>query len=215
MADFDLPSGGGFWVPPNTKDAPYHMQTPIEQIGAALNMFYDGMSLSAIANHLKETYNNPVNPSTVYRWLIRYTFIAITTLEPLKPKVSDTWIVDETVIKVGGHNLWFWDIIDEETRFLLASHLSRARTTLDAATIMRRAWKRADKAPRFIISDQLAAYIDGIELVFGAEAKHIQSRGMTEEINTYCCASRFGPLDKVPQSVIKQANCQRQTAREC
>jgi putative transposase len=166
------------------KDAPYHMQTPIEQIGAALNMFYDGMSLSAIANHLKETYNNPVNPSTIYRWLIRYTFIAITTLEPLQPKVSDTWVIDETVIKVGGHNLWFWDIIDEGTRFLLASHLSKARTTLDAATVMRRAWKRADKAPRFIISDQLAAYIDGIELVFGAEARHIQSKGMTAEVNT-------------------------------
>ena len=166
------------------KDAPYHMQTSIEQIGASLNMFYDGMSLSAIANHLKETNNNPVNASTVYRWLIRYTFIALTILEPLQPKVSDTWIVDETVIKVGGHKLWFWDIIDEETRFLLASHLSKSRTTLDAATVMRRAWQRAGKAPRFIISDQLAAYIDGIELVFGADAKHIQAKGLTHEINT-------------------------------
>lgn len=53
------------------KDAPYHMQTSTDQIGAALNMFYDGMSVSAIANHLKETCNNPVNASTVYRWLIR------------------------------------------------------------------------------------------------------------------------------------------------
>ncbi len=176
------------------KDAPYHMQTSIEQIGAALNMFYDGMSLSAIANHLKETYNNPVNASTVYRWLIRYTFIAITTLEPLQPKVSDTWIVDETVIKVGGHNLWFWDIIDEGTRFLLASHLSKSRTTLDAATIMRRAWKRADKAPRFIISDQLAAYKDGIELVFGADARHIQAKGITHEINTNIIERFHGTL---------------------
>jgi len=166
------------------KDAPYHMQTSVDQIGAALNMFYDGMSLSAIANHLKETYNNPVNASTVYRWLIRYTFVAITALEPLQPKVSDTWIVDETVIKVGGHKLWFWDIIDEGTRFLLASHLSKSRTTLDAATVMRRAWQRAGKAPRFIISDQLAAYMDGIELVFGADAKHIQAKGLTHEINT-------------------------------
>ena len=166
------------------KDAPYHMQTPIEQIGASLNMYYDGLSLSDIARHLAETYNNPVNASTVYRWLIRYTFIAITILEPLQPKVSDTWIVDETVIKVGGHKLWFWDIIDEETRFLLASHLSKSRTTLDAATVMRRAWQRAGKAPRFIISDQFAAYIDGIELVFGADAKHIQAKGLTHEINT-------------------------------
>ncbi len=166
------------------KDTPWHTQTPTDQIGASLNMFYDGMSVAAIANHLKETYGNPVNASTVYRWILRYTFIANTVLASLKPSVSDTWIVDETVVKVGGHNLWFWDIIDEKTRFLLASHLSKSRTTLDAATLMRRAWKKADKAPRFIISDQLAAYIDGIELVFGAASKHIQSMGLTEEINT-------------------------------
>jgi len=166
------------------KDSPYHMQTSIDQIGAALNMFYNGMSVAEVARHLKEVYSNPVSGSTVYRWLLRYTFIAATTLNPLEPKVSDTWIVDETVMDVSGRKLWFWDIIDEDTRFLLASHLSKSRTTLDAATIMRRAWQRAGKAPRFIISDQLAAYIDGIELVFGAYSKHIQARGLTKEINT-------------------------------
>ncbi len=93
------------------------------------------------------------------------------------------WVVDETVIKVGGSNLWFWDIIDEETRFLLASHLSKGRTVLDVATVMRRAWKRTDKAPKFIISDALPAYADGIERVFGAYSKNIQSRGFTEDIN--------------------------------
>ena len=58
------------------KDAPYHMQTPTELIGAALNMFYDGMSVSAIARHLKETHSNAVNASTIYRWVLRYTFPA-------------------------------------------------------------------------------------------------------------------------------------------
>jgi putative transposase len=166
------------------KDAPYHMQTPTEQIGAALNMFYDGMSVSAIARHLKETHENAVNASTIYRWVLRYTFLAMNTLDSLKPTVSNVWVVDETVIKVGGRNLWFWDIIDEKTRFLLASHLSRTRTTLDAATIMRRAWQKAGKPPKVIISDKLAAYIDGIELVFGAHAHHVQSQGFSEDINT-------------------------------
>ena len=97
--------------------------------------------------------------------------------------MSDTWVVDETVVKVGGSNLWFWDVIDENTRFLLASHLSRSRTILDVATVMRRAWQRADKAPKFIVSDSLPAYPDGIERVFGAYSKHIKSQGFTEDIN--------------------------------
>ena len=165
------------------KDAPVGMRTPTEQIGASLNMFYDGLSLSDIARHLDETYNNPINPSTVYRWIIRYTSEAIRILEPLKPIVGNTWVVDETVIKVSGANWWFWDIIDDDTRFLLASHLSRGRTILDVATVMRRAWKRADKAPKFIISDSLGVYPDGIERIFGAYSKHIQAKGITADIN--------------------------------
>ncbi len=165
------------------KDAPVGMRTPTEQIGASLNMFYDGLSLSDIARHLGETYDNPVNSSTVYRWIIRYTSEAIRTLEPLKAMVGNTWVVDETVIKVGGDNLWFWDVIDEDTRFLLASHLSKSRAIPDVMTVMHRARKRAGKSPRFIISDKLWAYVDGIERIFGADAKHIQSQGMTADIN--------------------------------
>ena len=91
------------------KDTPFHMQTPTEQIGAALNMSYDGMSLSSIARHLEESYKNHVDPSTVYRWIIRYTNKVINVLESLKPSVSDTWVVDETVLKITGDNMWFWD----------------------------------------------------------------------------------------------------------
>lgn len=160
------------------KDAPYRKQTPTEQIGKALDSYYNGLSFADIARQLT------VNESTVYRWVISYTNKALDILEPLKPKVSDTWVVDETVIKVEGGNMWFWDVIDENTRFLLASHLSRSRTINDVKTVMHRAQKRAGKSPRFIISDKLSAYIDGIEQIFGADAKHIQSWGMTEAINT-------------------------------
>lgn len=178
----------------NAKDAPYKMRTTVEQIGASLNMFYDGLSLGDIAGHLAETYNNPVSRSSVYRWVVRYTVEAIKLLEPLKPMVGDIWVVDETVLKVGGNNWWFWDLIDEDTRFLLASHLSRTRGMLDVATVMHRAWQRADKAPKFIISDQLGVYPDGIERVFGAYSKHIQAKGMTEEINTNLIERFHGTL---------------------
>jgi len=165
------------------KDAPEGMQTPTEQIGSSLRMFYDGLSLSDVARNLEQTYDNPVNASTVYRWVIRFTLKALNLLEPLKPQVSDTWVADETMVKVAGHSLWFWDVIDEDTRFLLASHLSRTRGIGDVMTVMHRASKRAGKTPKWILSDSLGVYPDGIERIFGADAKHIQSRGFTEDIN--------------------------------
>jgi len=168
----------------NAKDAPYKMRSPVEQIGASLNMFYDGLSFADVSRHLDETYDNPVSRSTVWRWVTKYTVEALRILEPLKLKVGDTWVVDETVIKVAGKNMWFWDIIDEETRFLLASHLSRSRGMLDVVSVMRGAWQRSGTAPRFIISDSLGVYPDGIDRVFGDYSRHIKARGLTEKIST-------------------------------
>jgi transposase-like protein len=123
-----------------------------------------------------------------------YTEKAIGVLGKLKPKVSDEWVVDETVIKVGGDNWWFWDVIDGGTRFLLSSHLSLSRTTRDASSLMEKAWRRANKAPKTIISDKLYAYLDGIEIVFGADTEHIQSKGMTADINTNLIERFHGTL---------------------
>ena len=74
----------------------------LSKLVLALDMFYDGLSSQDIAQHLEHTYNNPVDESTVYRWVMSYTEKAINALGKLRPKVSDTWVVDETVIKVGG-----------------------------------------------------------------------------------------------------------------
>ena len=159
----------------NEKDAPYGMRTTVGQIGASLDLYYTGSSLSDIATFLKTSHNNEVDRSTVYRWLVRFTKEAIRLLETLKPKVSDTWIADETTLKFQDKLYWVWDIIDRKTRFLLASYLSPNRGTREAAILMELASKRADKAPKRVITDKLRAYLDGIELVFGADTKHIQS----------------------------------------
>jgi transposase-like protein len=157
------------------RDIPFGMRTPINQIGSSLHMYYNGLSLADIAQHLKHTHNNPVDRSTIYHWLIRFTKEAIKLFEPIIPKASGTWIADETAIKFGDRLYWIWDIIDRDTRFLLASYLSPNRGTREARMLMELAAERADKVPEWVITDKLAAYIDGIELAFGSETKHLQS----------------------------------------
>lgn len=67
------------------------------------------------------------------------------------------------------------DIICEDTRFLLATHLSETRHTRDAQILMERAAKRAGKASNLVIADKLRSYLDGTEKAFGADSEHIQS----------------------------------------
>lgn len=168
----------------NEKDAPYGMRTTVEEIGASLNMYYTGSSLSDIAQQLKTTYDNPVDRSTVYRWLIRFTEEAIKLFDPLQPKVSDTWIADETAIKFEDKLYWIWDVIDRDTRFLLASYVSPNRGTREAKILMELAYKRTGVIPKRIITDKLKAYLDGIEMAFGADTKHIQSSPFGSENST-------------------------------
>ena len=175
-------------------DALPNMQTPIEQIGSAVGMYYEGQSLNSVRRMIQQIYSSYPSDSSVYRWLTRFTKQAIIETQGYKPNVGDTWVADETVLDIDGENVWFWDIIDSRTRFLLASHISKTRTTKDAQKLMELAVQRAGKKPKVVLTDKLAAYIDGIELAFGADSKHIQSKPFTIENSTNLIERFHGTL---------------------
>jgi putative transposase len=165
-------------------DALPNMSTPIDQIASALSMFYEGMSLNAIRRNLKQTYESSISKTAIYNWITRFTKEAIAVTKDYVPDVGHVWIADETVLRIGGQKVWFWDILDIKTRFLLASHMSTSRMTKDAKILVERAARRAGKTPKVIITDKLQAYIDGIELAFGRDTKHIQAKDFTKKPNT-------------------------------
>jgi transposase-like protein len=175
-------------------DALPGMRVPTIQIASALGGFYEGLSLNSIRRQLEQTYHNYPSDSTVYEWITRFTKEAISLIKDYTPIVGDVWIADETVLKIGGENIWFWDCIDDKTRFLLASHMSLTRTTQVAKTLMESAERRANKVPKIVITDKLRAYLDGIELAFGADTKHIQSEGLRLEPNTNLIERFHGTL---------------------
>ena len=89
-------------------DALPEMQTPVEQIGAAVSMFYEGQSLNSITRLLTQLYGSYPSDSTIYRWISRFTKQATADLMKYKPKdVGKVWVADETVLKIDGKNVWF------------------------------------------------------------------------------------------------------------
>lgn len=166
------------------------MRYPPEQIGAALNMFYGGKSLNDIRLQMEQDFGIKPSDSTVYEWIVRFTKQAVDGMREMGvAQTGDLWAADETVLKVAGsktkegaaNTIWFWDVIDEETKLLVASHMSERRTITDAVTLFTRASALVDNAPRNIITDKLAAYADGIERVFGADTCHVLSGGIRSE----------------------------------
>ena len=150
------------------------MQYSTDKIADVLNMYYEGMSLGKIRRNLIQQYNDYISDATAFNWARRFTKLAVDEAEKYKPEVGSVWVADETVIDIDGKNVWFWDIIDTKTRFLVASHMSYTRTTKDAEELMKNAYKRTGKVPRVIYTDKLRAYLDGIELTFGADTIHRQ-----------------------------------------
>ncbi len=51
------------------------------------------------------------------------------------------------MIRCDGQNEWFWEMIDEDTRFLVASHLSGTRTLEDTIAVLRRALETTKRKP--------------------------------------------------------------------
>jgi len=178
------------------------MKTPIEHISSALSCYFSGMPLDAIQRHLEQQYHHYYTEMGIYNWIRRFSQEAVNRVKGFQPIVGDTWIADETVLKVGGRNVWFFDVIDKKTRYLLASRLSETRTTKEAALVMNEAKRKAGKAPKRIITDKLAAYIDGIELVFGADTKHLQGKPFTD-INSTNVIERFHGTLKERTKVIR------------
>ncbi len=159
-----------------SNDALTKMRTPVNVIASAVGMYYGGMPLDSIQRQIEQDYGLRMSESGIYYWVVRFTKDAVNKAKEFKPKAGDTWIADETVIKSGGKNIWFWDILDSDSRYLLATHISETRTMTDARELMEKAVKAAGKIPKYIVTDYLKAYIDGIELTFGTDTKHIQSK---------------------------------------
>ena len=150
------------------------MQYSTPKVADALNMYYEGMSLKEIRRNFIQQHNDYISDRTVLNWVNRFSKLAIMEAGKYKPDVGRVWVADETVIDIDGKNIWFWDIIDTKTRFLIASHMSYTRTTKDAEVLMKQAYERTGKLPRVIYTDKLRAYLDGIELTFGADTQHRQ-----------------------------------------
>jgi len=160
-------------VSPESHEARIHkMKTPARRIASAMAMYYGGMPLDAIQQQFRQDYGLDMSESNYWNWVERFTKEAIKEARNFKPTVGDRWVADETYMKLGKRNVYFWDIMDTDTRFLLASHVSFTRTGRDAKALMDLAQKKAGKSPKVVVTDKLAAYIMAVEDTFGADSKH-------------------------------------------
>ncbi len=159
---------------------------PIEAVSSALYMYFTGSSLNDIKRYIEQQFGTELpSDSTIYNWVVKFSEIASKEAKQHKPtSIGNVWIADELFLSIGGKRYYLWDVIDSKTRYLIATYLSPRRGTQEAKKLMELASERAGIVPKVVITDSLASYLDGIELAFGSETKHIQSHPFAKEDST-------------------------------
>jgi len=151
-------------------------------ICVTLDLYFKGISLRKISNHLKQFYDLDIHFTTVFHWISHYIRTMDEYVLQFKPSLSDMWNVDEMMVSVNGDWFYLWNVIDDETRFHLASVISKGRTIDDARNVLSIAKKRSyGKHPQFIITDGLKSYVKAVKDEFHTVKKetiHIGNVGI-------------------------------------
>ncbi len=92
-----------------------------------------------------------VAPSTILRWVIRYTGEFVRRWSRFELVVGRSWRADETYIKVNGGWMFLYRAVDEKGR-TVASYLSQTRDQTAARLFFRQALERHGE-PRSITLD--------------------------------------------------------------
>jgi len=126
-------------------------------------------------------------------WVVKFTRFAMDLTTTDKTNTCGTWVADETVLLTDRGNIWFWDVIDEDSRFLLASHISTRRTTIDAQKLFLKAASHSKCMPHTVITDKLQAYQGAVESVL-INAFHERSKSFSMYPNTNLIERFHGTL---------------------
>jgi len=176
------------------KDTLLKMKMPVSVISSAMSCYYGGMPLDQVQRHLEQQHGVYLSERGIYNWIVRFSKEAIDKAGTFKPKIGDTWVCDETMLDIEGDKVWYFDIIDKDSRFLLASRLSKGRSINDAVALFQTANARAGRIPRRIITDGANVYPDAVERVYGADTKHISSKPFVDTDSTNVIERFHGTL---------------------
>ncbi len=146
--------------------------SPLAVVVAA-DLFFKGVSLRMIEDHLNRIYSLDVSYPTIHRWIRRFIELMTSLERELILSVGGTWHIDETVVKIAGETHYLWNVLDGETKILLASVLTYGRSSREAEKAISEALRIAKTQPNEIVTDGLKSYQVAVKNLFNGEVSHV------------------------------------------
>jgi putative transposase len=161
----------------------------------ALDLYFKGASLRKVTQHLAQFYGIKVSQVAILKWVRKFSELIDEYANTLKPQLSGVWNCDEMKTKMaheqpinGERFYWLWNALDNGSRYLVASHLTRGRTHKDARGFFEVAKKQAKRDPQVIFSDGLDSYrgeYDPISLGNYGKIAHIANVGIRSHMGNH------------------------------
>jgi transposase-like protein len=160
-----------------------------EIITFALDLYFSGLSLRKVARNLNDHFSLDMSFSTIYSWIQRYIPKISHHVNSLIPQLSNRWHVDELFVKMKGGETrkgntgiaYLWNVMDRESRFLIASKLSEKRDINGAVQAFNEAIKNShNNKPDVVYTDALRAYREGVKQTLGDKVEHVSKCGINK-----------------------------------
>jgi transposase-like protein len=128
------------------------MRATPQAITASMNLYFNGESLRHVANSMK-LFGVEVTYQTIHNWIKKYIGLMDGYLESITPQVSDKWYCDEIYLKIKGDRKYLYAMLDDQSRFWIASQVANTKYTEDVRPLFRKSTEVAGKKPKILISD--------------------------------------------------------------
>jgi len=158
-------------------------------ITLVMDLYFKGISYRKIVDHLKQFYGIKISHVALIKWIRKYVQLMKTYVDSFTPQTSGIWHTDEMTVSLKENKQmdWLWNLMDNDTRFLLASQLSQKREIEDAREVFAEARALAKVQPAFVVTDGLRAYQDAFNKEFftlrNPRTMHVRLAGLRKETN--------------------------------
>jgi len=158
-------------------------------ITLVMDLYFKGISYRKIVDHLKQFYGLRISHVALIKWIQKYVQLMKIYVDSFTPQTSGIWHTDEMTVNLKENKQmdWLWNLMDNDTRFLLASQLSQKREIEDAREVFAEAKALAKVQPSFVVTDGLRAYQDAFHKEFftlrNPRTMHVRLAGLRKETN--------------------------------
>jgi len=94
---------------------------------------------------------------TVRRWVPKFGRVIARRLRRRRPRPSNGWHLDETVVRIAGKRMYLWRAVDHEGE-VLDMLVQRRRDSRAGLRLMRKLLKKQGFAPKLLVTDKLRSY---------------------------------------------------------